>query len=82
MDLDTGFIIQMIIQVTTIVFTVGGVTKLILYRLDRLEEKQDKHNKLIERMFYVEQSTKSAHKRLDDVCDDVDEIRKMKMGVN
>jgi len=38
---------------------------LIMYRLDRLEEKQDKHNNLIERMTIVEQSTKAAHHRLD-----------------
>ncbi|MCD8377230.1 MAG: hypothetical protein LUB59_00415 [Candidatus Gastranaerophilales bacterium] len=31
----------------------------------RLELKQDKHNNLIERMAIVEQSTKSAHHRLD-----------------
>lgn len=33
----------------------------------RLEEKQDKHNCLIERMAIVEQSTKSAHHRLDEL---------------
>jgi len=31
----------------------------------RLEKKQDKHNGLIERMVVVEQSSKSAHHRLD-----------------
>lgn len=31
-----------------------------------LERKQDKHNNLIERMVIVEQSTKSAHHRIDD----------------
>ena len=41
--------------------------KLILYRLDLLEAKQDKHNGLIERMVIVEQSTKSAHHRLDEL---------------
>lgn len=29
-------------------------TTLILYRLDNLEKKQDKHNSLIERMYKVE----------------------------
>lgn len=32
----------------------------------RLEAKQDRHNNLVERMVRVEDSTKSAHKRLDD----------------
>ena len=33
----------------------------------RLEYKQDKHNCLIERMVHVEDSTKSAHKRIDGI---------------
>ncbi len=35
--------------------------------IKRLEEKQDKHNNLIERMAIVEQSAKSAHHRLDEM---------------
>jgi len=35
---------------------------------DRIERKQDKHNNLIERMVRVEDSTKSAHKRIDDMA--------------
>lgn len=34
--------------------------------IKRLEEKQDKHNNLIERMAIVEQSAKSAHHRIDE----------------
>ncbi|MEI8127973.1 MAG: hypothetical protein WCG95_00015 [bacterium] len=34
-------------------------------QFERLEKKQDKHNNLIERMVKVEESTKSAHHRLD-----------------
>lgn len=34
-------------------------------RFNKVEEKQDKHNNLIERMVRVEDSTKSAHKRID-----------------
>lgn len=37
--------------------------------IKNLEEKQNKHNNLIERMVVVEQSTKSAHKRLDNITD-------------
>lgn len=36
-------------------------------KLNALEKKQDKHNNLIERMVRVEDSVKSAHKRLDDI---------------
>ena len=45
---------------------------LIKYRLEELTEKVEKHNGLVERMTLVEQATKSAHKRLDDVCNKID----------
>lgn len=38
-------------------------------QFERLEKKQDKHNNLIERMVKVEESTKSAHHRLDEIKD-------------
>ena len=36
-------------------------------KLIALEKKQEKHNNLIERMVRVEDSVKSAHKRLDNL---------------
>lgn len=36
-------------------------------KLISLEKKQEKHNNLIERMVRVEDSVKSAHKRLDNM---------------
>ena len=41
--------------------------KYIEQQIKRLEEKQDKHNCLIERMVKVEESTKSAHHRIDEL---------------
>jgi len=41
--------------------------KLTNYRIEQLEKKVDKHNGLVERMIIVEQSTKSAHHRIDGV---------------
>lgn len=35
--------------------------------LNRVEQKQDKHNNIIERMVRVEDSCKSSHKRLDEI---------------
>jgi len=40
-------------------------SKLTTYRIGELEKKVSKHNNLVERMIIVEQSTKSAHKRID-----------------
>ena len=36
-------------------------------KFESVEKKQDKHNNLIERMALCEASTKSAHKRIDDI---------------
>ena len=44
---------------------VRQANKLIDFRIKQLDEKVDKHNNLVERMVIVEQSTKSAHKRMD-----------------
>lgn len=57
-----------------ILITVVGQALFIAYKIGRFEEKlnildakQTKHNNLIERMTRVEDSTRSAHKRLDDI---------------
>lgn len=42
-------------------------TALILYRLDKLEEKQDKHNGLIERTYKLESDLKTAFVRIDEL---------------
>ncbi len=41
--------------------------ELLHYKIDRLSDRVDKHNGLIERMVTVEQSTKAAHKRIDGI---------------
>lgn len=44
--------------------------RLTNYRIAQLEEKVNKHNNLVERMVVVEQSTKSAHHRLDELAEE------------
>jgi len=47
---------------------VGGIiaaARLTNHRLQQLEKQVEKHNNLVERMVAVEQSTKSAHHRVD-----------------
>lgn len=58
--------------VGTIVGSFGGImaaNRLTTYRLEQLEEKVKKHNNLVERMAIVEQSTKSAHHRIDEIVE-------------
>ena len=54
--------------VGTLVGSLAGImtaNRLTNYRIEPLEEKVKKHNNLVERMIIVEQSTKSAHHRID-----------------
>lgn len=58
-----GILVTVVIQGLYVAFKIGKFEE----KITNLEHKQDKHNNLIERMYQVEASTKSAHKRLDDV---------------
>ena len=61
-----AILITVVIQALYIAFKIGKFEE----KLNSLEKKQDKHNNLIERMTRVEDSTKSAHKRIDDILKD------------
>ncbi|MBW2002992.1 MAG: hypothetical protein JRI72_00045 [Deltaproteobacteria bacterium] len=63
MQLSTEFWIQIVVYS----ISMGSLAGALLTKLRYLEKKQDKHNNLIERMVIVEQSTKSAHHRLDEI---------------
>ena len=49
-----------IVSVITAVFN----NKLIMYRLEQLEKKMDKHNSLIERVYNLEEAQSVADERL------------------
>ncbi len=68
--MNNEFILLLSINIISACIAIGSYTKSLKYieeHIKRLEEKQDKHNNLIERMAVVEQSTKSAHHRIDDI---------------
>ena len=59
----------------TLVGSLGGIlaaNKLSSYRIDQLEKKVAKHNNLVERMYAVESSVKSAHHRIDDLRNEIE----------
>ena len=65
---------EIIVAVLGLVGTLSGsflgavaTSRLTQYRLQQLEEKVGKHNNLVERMVKVEDSAKSAHRRIDDL---------------
>lgn len=63
-------IVALLSMLGTAVGSITGVmtaNKLTNYRIGQLERKVEKHNNLCDRMIIVEQSTKSAHHRIDDI---------------
>lgn len=70
MQITHELLLLLVINLITAGIFIGGLAmsiKFIENQIKRLEDKQDKHNNLIERMVVVEQSCKSAHKRLDGI---------------
>jgi len=61
LDFSTEFWLQIGFQAIFLAFCAG----IVWTKLSYIEEKQDKHNKLIERMYHVENSADKAHDRLD-----------------
>ena len=59
------FWIQIIINLVTIAFFAG----IVWTKLNYIENKQDKHNDLIERMYHVEEAVNKAHTRIDNMED-------------
>ena len=50
-------VVALLSLVGTFIGTIGGILatqKLVTYRLQKLEEKVDKHNNLIDRMYKIE----------------------------
>lgn len=68
--MSSEIIIAICSLIGTLVGSLAGIltaNKLTTYRIEQLEEKVKKHNNLVERMVAVEQSTKSAHHRIDEI---------------
>ena len=76
MNISVELGLSIAVQLITIGIFVGKLNtfqKMVEFRLDRLEKKQDRYNHLQERMTRNEESLKSAHKRLNEVEDRVHE---------
>jgi len=67
--MSTEFWIQMVVYA----ISVGSFAGVVLTKISALEKKMDKHNGLVERMVVVEESTKSAHHRIDEVRQELKE---------
>ncbi len=70
----TEIITALVAFAGTLIGTLGGIlasNKLTSYRIEQLEKKVEKHNNIIERMYCVESSVKSAHHRIDELKEEL-----------
>ncbi len=70
-----AIIVAVISCIGTALGSLFGILKanqLTNYRIEQLEKRVEKHNQLADRMIVVEQLTKSAHHRLDELFEKVD----------
>lgn len=63
MELDANIIVSLITLVGTVLTVISG-SRLTAYRIQKLEEKVQAHNNLIDRMYKVEQRIEVDENRL------------------
>jgi hypothetical protein len=57
-------------------FGILAANKLTTYRIEQLEKKVEKHNSIIERVTILEQSTNTQWKRVDEIKEIIESIKK------
>ena len=67
---------EVVVGLLSLMGTLAAVfmgNRLVIFRIEQLEKKVEKHNNLVERMAVVEQDVKSAHHRIDEVQKELEE---------
>lgn len=70
MKISNEIIVALVSMVGTLLGSFGGIiasSKLTTYRLEKLEQKVDKHNSFAERMPVVEEQIRVINHRIDDL---------------
>lgn len=49
-----------------------------IYRIDQLERKMEKHNKVLERLALLERDKETQWKRIDEIKEDLTDLREKK----
>ena len=78
MTIDLEVIVLIVINILLGGVYIGGLAAALHYiekQLKRLEDKQDKYNNLIMRTFKLEERSESQEKKLDELHDDIKELR-------
>ena len=68
--MQTEIIVAVLSLVGTVLGSLGGImvsSRLTTYRIEQLEKKVEKHNKVMERTFVLEEQIKVANHRIDDL---------------
>lgn len=63
----------------TLIGSLAGIlasNRLVVYRIEQLESKVDKHNSIIERFALLEQDNRAQWKRIDEMRVDLNELKK------
>lgn len=67
MQLSTEFWVQILAMRVPLRRSVGR----LMVRIQYLEQKMDKHNNLVERVYQLEASEKNAHHRIDELREEM-----------
>ena len=82
--MQTEIIVAILSLIGTVLGSLGGVmvsSRLTTYRIEQLEKKVEKHNKVMERTFVLEEQIKVANHRLSDLETFEHEAEKENRGV-
>lgn len=82
--MQTEIIVAVLSLVGTVLGSLGGImvsSRLTTYRIEQLEKKVEKHNKVMERTFVLEEQIKVANHRLSDLETFEHETEKENRGV-
>lgn len=77
--MQTEIIVALLSLAGTLIGSIVGIltaNKLVVYRIEQLEIAVNKHNTVIERVALLEQDNKAQWKRIDEIRDDLETIKK------
>ena len=78
--MSTEIIVALLSLLGTAIGSLSGIlaaNKLVVYRIEQLEKKVEKHNTLIERTYKVEESVTLLDEKIKSVNHRIDDLEKM-----
>lgn len=77
--MEAEIVVALLSLAGTLIGSIVGIltaNKLVVYRIEQLEQTVSKHNTVIERVALLEQDNRAQWKRIDEMRADMDEIKK------